>query len=580
MRPTRHAILATCILTSFWPATGECEPESLWNHNGSVMALHAVGAEHVISYQEPRMGMRQEGVVSGTVRFKGTKSENTYSGTAFVFSRRCGAHPYQVTGTISADERQIAISGTAPAGFDAACRPVVYRKEVAHFSFLRSIEPSPPVDRDRGAADAAAAERARVEAARAAQEREEQRLRSLREQQEREAMDLREQQERAERVRRDREQEARRTEEVRTFSNQRDGCRKYNAEACDIALNSPHASRQDVAAMRNWRDVAKKLRADFDGCRTGSVAACDRALASPAVAEEHRPLLNEWRSAASPLNRAMAHAGTVARTAIDGLNVIRSLPTFAQVTGGLAAVLALALALAAMAWRRRHPSSSARPQAAAPPSAARDTPAAIEALELAHAYVDEVREADTPALEDHELRNHHLDLLALASKQFDAAQKRDPNAVLEGQDKSGIAYRFSIDELRADALLLEGITHHTYDLKRAIPALREATTLNPNRAYAFYVLGLTYAANMDKSGAVAALRRAVALNPQNLSYRKELNRAQSLSAREIATHKATRFGKWILDSSTMAWNSFAASWNIVRVPRLLFQAIYRGVFRL
>ena len=43
------------------------------------MALHAVGAEHVISYQEPRMGMRQEGVVSGTVRFKGTKSENTYS---------------------------------------------------------------------------------------------------------------------------------------------------------------------------------------------------------------------------------------------------------------------------------------------------------------------------------------------------------------------------------------------------------------------------------------------------------------------------------------------------------------------
>ena len=95
MRPTRRSILATCILTTFWPATAECEPESLWNHNGSVMALHAVGAEHVIRYQEPRIGMRQEGVVSGTVRFKGTKSGNTYSGTAFVFSRRCGAHPYQ-----------------------------------------------------------------------------------------------------------------------------------------------------------------------------------------------------------------------------------------------------------------------------------------------------------------------------------------------------------------------------------------------------------------------------------------------------------------------------------------------------
>ena len=85
---------------------------------------------------------------------------------------------------------------------------------------------------------------------------------------------------------------------------------------------------------------------------------------------------------------------------------------------------------------------------------------------------------------------------------------------------------------------------------------------------------------MNKAGAVAALRRAVALNPQNLSYRKELNRAQGLSAREIAAYKATRFGKRILDGSTTAWNSFAASWNIVRVPRLVFQAIYRGVFRL
>ena len=89
-----------------------------------------------------------------------------------------------------------------------------------------------------------------------------------------------------------------------------------------------------------------------------------------------------------------------------------------------------------------------------------------------------------------------------------------------------------------------------------------------------------HAASRNTVQAVAALQRATALKPQNLSYRKALSRAQSFSAREIATHKATRFGKWILDSSTMAWSSFAASWNIVRVPRLVFQAIYRGVFRL
>ena len=324
MRPACHSILATCILTTFWPATAECEPESLWNHNGSVMALHAVGAERVIRYQEPRIGMRQEGVVSGTVRFKGTKSGNTYSGTAFVFSRRCGAHPYQVTGTTSADEREIAISGTAPAGFDASCRPVVYRKEVARFSFLRSVEPPPPavaaIDRDRGAADAAA-ERARLEEAQAAKEREEQRLRSSA----RTAGTPSHGPARTTGARRARSPRTRaRSASDRggaDFSSQRDGCRKYNVEACDIALNSPHASRQDVADMRRWRDVAEKLRADLDGCRTGSVAACDRALASPAVAEEQRPLLKEWRIAASPFNRAMAllsaHAGTVAR-ASDG----------------------------------------------------------------------------------------------------------------------------------------------------------------------------------------------------------------------------------------------------------------------
>jgi flagellar biosynthesis GTPase FlhF len=281
MRPIRRSILATCILTTLWPATAECEPESLWNHNGSVMALHAVGAEHVIRYQEPRIGMRQEGVVSGTVRFEGTRTGNTYSGTAFVFSRRCGAHPFHVSGTASEEEREITMYGTAPAGFDAACRATIYSKHVVNFTFLRSVNPSPVIgdtsDRDQSAAEAAA-KRASVEEAQAAKEGEEQRLRDLSEQQERQARDLREQQEHAERIRRELEQEDRRLAEVRDFSSRRDGCRKYDVEACDIALRSSHATQQDMIDLRNWRRVAEKLHADLDSCRTGSVPACVRDL--------------------------------------------------------------------------------------------------------------------------------------------------------------------------------------------------------------------------------------------------------------------------------------------------------------
>ena len=142
MRPVSHSILATCILTTVWPAAAKCEPVSLWNSNGSVMSMEVVGADQVFRYQEPRIGMRQEGVMSGTVRFKGARAGNTYLGTAFVFSRRCGAHPFRVTGTVSKDEREITMYGNAPAGFDAACRPVVYRKDGVHFSFLRFLDPA------------------------------------------------------------------------------------------------------------------------------------------------------------------------------------------------------------------------------------------------------------------------------------------------------------------------------------------------------------------------------------------------------------------------------------------------------
>jgi hypothetical protein len=212
----------------------------------------------------------------------------------------------------------------------------------------------------------------------------------------------------------------------------------------------------------------------------------------------------------------------------------------------------------------------------------RDTVGAMAAMELAYAFIEEVRAAETPGLEDKEARKQLLNTLSLASRQLDAAEKLDPDAILEGQDEGDTPLRFTINELKSEALLLEGLTHQVYDLKRAIPALVGATKADSNNARAFFILGLTHAANMNKTNAVAAFQRAVELDPKNIKYRKELSRTESLSAAEIAGYKATRAGERIYDAGIatanagiMAWNVFAVIWNIVTFPLRMLFAIFR-----
>ena len=104
----------------------------------------------------------------------------------------------------------------------------------------------------------------------------------------------------------------------------------------------------------------------------------------------------------------------------------------------------------------------------------RDTLGAIAALELAMAYLTEVREADRPAFDDELTRKQHLNTLSLAAKQLEKAESLDPDAVYEREADDGTPLRFSVSEVKAEALFLEGMTHSTYDMKRAIPSLMKA----------------------------------------------------------------------------------------------------------
>jgi len=112
---------------------------SLWDHNGSVVSLQAIGASRKFQYEKPRPGLP---VHAGTLLFKGRKEGDRYSGTAYVFSEQCGARAYDVSGPVTADQKMITMYGKAPR-FDTGCRITSYHDDVLVFTY-RDVEAGPP----------------------------------------------------------------------------------------------------------------------------------------------------------------------------------------------------------------------------------------------------------------------------------------------------------------------------------------------------------------------------------------------------------------------------------------------------
>jgi hypothetical protein len=94
--------------------------------------LSANGANRQFNYAIPKPGLP---VASGTLLFAGRKSGDNYSGTAYVFSERCGASGYSVSGPVAPDQRSVTMYGKAPRT-DASCRVVGYRDDVLVFNFI------------------------------------------------------------------------------------------------------------------------------------------------------------------------------------------------------------------------------------------------------------------------------------------------------------------------------------------------------------------------------------------------------------------------------------------------------------
>ena len=592
---------ALCAVTTFLcvPSSVQAEPVSLWNLNGSVISLEVDGPSLAFRYKTVRTGLRDEGVKTGTLLFSGTRDGNAITGTGYVFSRRCGALPYPVSG-VAVDAGTFRLYGSSPIALDANCRPLKYLHDVNEFRQIRVIAAAP-------AKIIPAASTDRPAPAELTQ------------------------------LRQDSEHEERRLAELRAYTTDREACQAHEVAACDAALASPLVTPDDTTLLRAWREAALALAAAIRDCQGGSYTACETALASPGLDPDQRTRVMAWKQEADPFAKAMAYieqqfAALKAGIATVSVDIGYRPPSFDAVAARLGALVPLlslllaSLALSAVLLRHRHvlaravvqagqqivarmpdwraalsqcsgpvkkawgwlidpllaPTPAGSPADPAPKRTVkhRDTPGALAAMELAMAYLAEVRAAERPAFDDKITRKAHLNTLSLAVKQLECAAKLDPDAVLESTTDDGEPLRVTLAQIKADALFLEGLTHHTYDVRRAIPALVKSTEIDPNEPTAFYALGIVHAANHNKKKAVAALARAVALDPSNLDYRKELNRVESMTAAEIAAYKATRGAEHVFDAGigvanagigvynagVTLWNIFAFTYNLLTWP--------------
>jgi hypothetical protein len=79
--------------------------------------------------------MVDEGVRSGTLLFSGTVHGNTYEGVAYLFSARCGARPYRVSGPVQETGGRVMMTGAATI-INASCNAVRTINDVLTFDYL------------------------------------------------------------------------------------------------------------------------------------------------------------------------------------------------------------------------------------------------------------------------------------------------------------------------------------------------------------------------------------------------------------------------------------------------------------
>lgn len=132
------------------------------------------------------------------------------------------------------------------------------------------------------------------------------------------------------------------------------------------------------------------------------------------------------------------------------------------------------------------------------------------------------------------LRNTFLNTIALASNKIIEAEKLDPNATYT-QKVGDATVTLSIPQYKAMALEMEGTVYFfAGEDKKAIATYDKAIAIFPDFAKAWYGKGRAHIVLKNKAEAIAALEKAIEVDPEDIDYHKALERAKAISGSEIA----------------------------------------------
>jgi hypothetical protein len=117
------------------PAVTEKGNVRRWSYNGSVFEMISNGVGRKFVYAEVRDGLREVGVVGGSVAFEGVQTGEALQGKAYVYSARCGPIAYPASGRITVDQKRATVNGKAPY-VDAQCARVSSHDSTMDFQAL------------------------------------------------------------------------------------------------------------------------------------------------------------------------------------------------------------------------------------------------------------------------------------------------------------------------------------------------------------------------------------------------------------------------------------------------------------
>ena len=113
-------------------------PNSIWNHNGSVMGLVARGKRRQFIYVKPRPSLRKWGIREGDVLFVGERRRNRYVGVAYLRRPDCPVAEFSVTGEVRNNSRTVIVRGRMPVR-DGLCRVTGARNNAQRFDYVRVV---------------------------------------------------------------------------------------------------------------------------------------------------------------------------------------------------------------------------------------------------------------------------------------------------------------------------------------------------------------------------------------------------------------------------------------------------------